>query len=440
MPNPALESIVSILKRILGLFQRESSPSTTQLPPKASVAIRPAPRTVAISWQEMLDDGARISGYILRPAPLPPVTEISGPALLDALDKERVDHLAAHRKVIIPLRPAQWSAGDFRSFASPNVCFQLSAKDFPPSPEAGWQETARGIRAMGGSVAVDLDIFLSSNDAPALTNHLLLGIQGASLAAFEKTLRAIREQHPTLVIIVHGVSSWSEYRLLIAQGVSFCVGQFSTSPDDAVQAEQISQSRLVIIDMLNSLRHEGDVANLASIAKRDPAVVLKLLEMTNSPLSGLSRRVSNIEDSLLLLGHDALYRWLSLAMFRIDARKQRDEGLMIIAASRAAFLESLADTSNREMAGELFLVGLLSLIDSLLSMPMEKILLKMHLPERVAAVLLKNEGPYARYLLLAFAMERCQIDQALSLCTLIGIDAQTMLGSYGESMAWASAR
>lgn len=405
--------------------------------PVVAAQQKPSLRSVAIIRQEMLDKSARISGYVLRPASLLARTEVSATGLLEALESERVIQLAERRKVVIPLTNDQWLAADFRRFASPNVYFLLSAKDCVALPELEWLGLAQAIRAAGSGVAVGLDLFLSSNNAHESANCLLLDMQGASLAGFEKKLREIRQQYPMLVILVDGVNSWSEYRFLISLGASFCVGQFSTTPDDAEQAEQISQSRLVVIEMLNMLRGDGDISDIASVAKRDPAVVLKLLEMANSPLSGLSRRVSSIEEAVMLLGRDALYRWLSLAMFRVDARSDRDESLMVIALSRAAFLESLAPESDRQMSGELFLVGLFSLIDSLLSIPIDKILERMHLPDQVVSVLLKNEGPYARYLMLAFAMERCKIDQAFSLCALIGSDPTKMVNSYSESMAWA---
>lgn len=141
----------------------------------------------------------------------------------------------------------------------------------------------------------------------------------------------------------------------------------------------------------------------------------------------------------MLLGREPLYRWL--ALFRVDARGGRDESLLVIALSRAAFLESLAPGGDRQQAGELFLVGLFSLIDSLLQLPIRRVLEKVQLPVPVAEVLLENSGPYgpyARYLMLALAMERCRVDQAVSLVVQLGLDPAAMVASYGESMAWAS--
>jgi len=386
----------------------------------------------------MLDRNTRIAGYLLRPTPIQTGTGISGPDLLAALESERVGQLIERRKAIIPLTADQWHSANFSAFAKPNAFFLLTSPEAKAMASPAWEDLATVIRAAGGSVATELERFMLRDNSANQANCLLLNLAETSLVNFEQQLADIRRQHPELQVVVDGVSSWAEYRYLLSLGISLCVGPFATTQDDTEQSNQISQSRLVVIEMLNMLRGDGEISEIATVAKRDPAVVLKLLEMANSPLSGLTRRVASLEDAIVLLGRDALYRWLSLAMFRIDSRGERDETLMVIALSRASFLERLAPQGNRQVAGELFLVGLLSLIDSLLSMPVEKVLEKMHLPAPVASVLLRNEGPYARYLSLALAMERCRIEQAVTLCSVIGIDPTNMMKCYGESVAWAS--
>jgi EAL and modified HD-GYP domain-containing signal transduction protein len=155
-------------------------------------------------------------------------------------------------------------------------------------------------------------------------------------------------------------------------------------------------------------------------------------------LSGLSRRVTTLDEAIAVLGYDALYRWLALAMFQLDKSGSRDESLMLVALARAAFLEGLCPESDAKKGGELFLVGLFSLIDSLLKMPIDKIIASMYLSEDVTSVLLRREGPYARYLELAVAMEHGRVTQALSLCAAIGISTEKLVSCYRQSRTWAA--
>lgn len=416
-------------------------PNAAALKPAAPPpAAEPAKPLLALSWQEMLDDASRIAGYVLRPGGAAPADAISGRQLLAALADAGIARLAARRQVVVPVTAGQWRGADFPGLAGGlaggNAWFLLAATGEVPA--AGWGGLAGEIAAAGGRLAADGEVFQALAETGVLPGLLLLDMHGTSLANFEQFLRGVRQRHPSLLIAVDGVASWAEYRLLMSLGVGFCIGSFAAQPDEAEQAEGISQGRLVVIEMLNLLRSEADIAEIAAVAKRDPGVVLKLIEMANSPLSGLSRQVVTLEDAIVLLGREALYRWLTLALFRVDARGGRDESLLVIALSRAAFLEGLAPGGDRQRAGELFLVGLFSLIDSLLRLPIRRVLEKVQLPAPVAEVLLENAGPYARYLMLALAMERCRVDQAVSLAIQLELDPAAMVAGYGESMAWAS--
>lgn len=429
---------MSFLERFFGIFWRDDASCGAPATPSGQALTPAAVRTVLIRWHEMIDAACGVSGYILRPLALRADAGISGGALIEALAGEGIARLAERRKAIVPVTPAQWRDADFARLAKPTIYFLVSAKDAPEPGLAALRELAAAIRAVGSPVAVDAAAYALNAGAGDFADLLLLGLEGASLADLEQQIRQAQANNPGLVVAVEGVSSWSEYRFLQSLGVALCVGSFVATFNDEEQVEKISQSRLVIIEMLKLLRQDGDSGDLAALAKRDPVVVLKLIEMANSPLSALSRRVSTLEEAIAVLGHDALYRWLALAMFRIDKGGDRDETIMLIALGRAAFLESLAAESDPHLAGELFLVGLFSLIDSLLQMPIEKILVNMYLPAAVIAVLLRREGIYARYLILAVEMEHGRLDNALSLCAALNIDSGKMLKGYRESRAWAA--
>jgi len=427
---------VSFLKRLFGFVSRsEVVKPQVQSPNVRLHSAAPAARTVLVSWQEVIDSRSSIAGYRLPASPVLAGSVISGPQLLDALEGEKVRELAERRLVLVPLTVQQWKSADFRSLVSPQIFFQLVGSQLSPNVLG---EVIREIRASGAKVGVDAALFGMLEAAGEMVDLLVLEAQGIDLAVFEEKIRTIRQGHPKLLLVVDGVDSWAEFRYFQAQGIGFCMGGFAATPDQSEQSSRMSQSRLVVLDMLNQLRSDVDLAKVAATAKRDPAVVLKLLEMANSPLSGLSRRVSGLEDAIMLLGRDAVYRWLTLALFRIDAQGGRDETLLVIALSRASFLESLAPKSDKKVAGELFLVGMLSVVDSLLGLPMVQVLEKMHLPDEVAAALLRSEGRYARFLLLTIAMERCRIEYAITLAGLLEIDPAHLLNFYSEAMKWAT--
>lgn len=430
---------MNFLKRIFGFFSREVPDRGASVAPEAwpggGAQLRvEAPRSVLVSWHEMLDAQARIGGYLLPVSPVCAGDVIGGAQLRTCLLEENLQRLAERRLVVLPLSVAQWQGADFRELISAHTFFLLAVA----APES-WRSVAREIRAAGARVAVDAAFFDDPELAVEPVDLVLLDAHAAEFAVLEEKIMGLRQRHPGVPLVIREVASWAEFRFFQSLGVDYCVGGFAATLDAAESSGHIGQSRLVVLEMLEQLRSEADLSCLAATAKRDPAVVLKLLEMANSPLAGLSRRVANLEDAIVLLGRDAVYRWLTLAMFRIDATRGLDETLFVIALSRASCLEALAPAGDKKVASELFLVGMLSVVDSLLGVPMADALKKMHLPEAVAAALLKQEGVYIRYLLLMISLERCRIEQAVSLAGLIGIDPALLLTNYSKAMAWATA-
>ena len=433
---------MNFLRRLFGLGPKpapapSTSPGTAKPSAPAAPPVAPPLRTVIISWQEVIDRQSRIAGYCLRPASLQNGVPPTAGAIRDSLLAERVTGLAERRLALIPLSRAQWQDTDFRPLVAAQTHFLIGA-DEAPDDTGSLIGLIEDIRAGGGRVALGEAALALSDGLASQADLLVLSPGTQLLQAFEQRLRRYRERYPALPLMVDGVSSWAEHRLFLSHGVQYSMGSFAALPDDQESNGKVSQSRLIVIEMLNLLRSQAELSEIAATAKRDPAVVLKLLEMANSPLSGLSRQVVTIEDAIMLLGRDALYRWLALALFRVGNQDGRDETLLVIALCRAYFLESVAG-GDRQLAGELFLVGLLSVMDALLGLPMAQVLDKMRLPGAVAAVLLKSEGPYAPYLAMAMAMERCRMSQALMLAQTLGISSERLLAAYSEAMAASTA-
>jgi EAL and modified HD-GYP domain-containing signal transduction protein len=428
---------VSFFARLFGFFFRSAAPQpvSRSIPAAANrPAAKPAPG-VFVGWNELIDSNARIAGYLLRIRSLQADKVIEGDELLAAMEGERVLALAAQRPVIVPLNARQWQSADFRRLIAPQTYFLITDDSLSPAGDAA---LGVEIRSAGGKVARRLVVDGTAAE-PCPADLLILNFQGAALPAWEAMLKRIRQRDTKVLLVADEVDSWSAHRLCLSLGIHYSTGQFAATPDEAEQTERLSQSRLVVIQMLNLLRSDAEPAEIVATAKRDPAIVLKLLGMANSPVHGLSRPVASLDEAIVVLGRDVLYRWLAVAMFRIDARDGRDQTLLVIALSRACFLESLLRETDKRVADELFLVGLLSVIESLLAMPMARIIQQMNLPDTVSSALLKNEGPYARYLMLVMAMERCRLDQAVVIASALQVDMARLIHCYGDAMTWATA-
>lgn len=416
-------------------FAREekSSPVASPVPaPK----VPPVPAAV-IHREEIIDGRSRIAGYRYRALLLGRGARPGGEQVLELLRKESVASLAQRRLALIPLASEDWRHHDFRQFIAPGTAFLVD----PPLPGVSLQEwltVLDDIRAGGARVAVAG----AALAMPAALERAALAVVRFSeycLEDFERVVHGLKNSYPALQLVVEDVHSWAEHRLCLSWGAHCSLGQFATEPDEEGEGEKLGHSRLVLIEMLNLLRQDADASLLAEVAKRDPAVALKVVAMANSPMSGLGNSVTSVDQAIVVLGREYLYRWLTISMFRVGG-SPRDEALLELALRRARFLEMLAlDRLQKAEADELFLVGLLSLADILLGLPIDKLIERINLSAQVASVLKNSEGPYGRYLMLAIAVEKGQRERITKLAQQLGLDPALIEAASAAAQSWTEA-
>jgi EAL and modified HD-GYP domain-containing signal transduction protein len=148
--------------------------------------------------------------------------------------------------------------------------------------------------------------------------------------------------------------------------------------------------------------------------------------------------VTSIDQAIMVLGRQQLYRWLAIGMFRAGSASPRDEVLLELALARGRFLELLGQEKFAKAdCDELFLLGLLSLLDSLLGLPMAQVVERIHLTPALREVLLENGGPLGRYLLLAIAVEKGHVQNVARLAGQLGHTLGAVEAASIEALAWA---
>lgn len=429
----------SLFKSLFGKSETTVSddPFKRNTPAAPAAVAAPPPRRepgVVVHRDEMIDERSRIGGYRYKPVRLGSPTPPAAADAVAALRAENIVNFAQRRLALIPLHARDWREADFRCLIAPFTTFLLAAP--ADDDAAAWLAVAADIKESGARLAVDGATLDRLPEVAAFASLALLDFSADTMEGFEQKVLGLLAR-PGLAIAVDGIHSWPEFRMCVARGVRHVLGGFAAVPDEEEKGEKLNQSRIVLIEMLNLLRRDAGVDELSAVAKRDPGIAVKVVAMANSPVSGLTSPVASLEQAMLVLGRETLYRWLSLAMFRSGTASGRDEALLELALCRARFLELVARGHSTQESDELFLVGMLSLLDSLLGMPMAKVLERMNLPAPVVDVLLKSEGPHGRFLMLALAMERGRSDQAVRLAVDLGIAPEVLEDSVAAARAWA---
>lgn len=439
---------MSFLDFVKRLFFRPVGPARAPLtPPVAAAPCPQPPQPVAaappsigamLRTEEMLDQQGRLAGYRFSlktgqgQAPPPG-------AYLDALRAARVSSLAERRLAVMAIGLDEWLAEDFASLNARHTVWQIDMPDASEALSPEWLAGLQRIRASGAGIALSCQPTVPGLDAAlAMATHGFLDFTHAGIEGFERQVKRLRQAFPALILAAENVATWSERRLCIDRGTGLVMGSFLSTVDENDQNGKLSESRLVLIEMLNLVREDGDAQAIAEVAKRDPGVTVQILSRANSAAYGLGQPLTGIDQAIMVLGRETLYRQLAMSIFRAGEDSARNATLLEVALARARFLELAAlSVSSKQQADELFLVGLLSFVDTLLGMPMKDIVATMSLPQIVQDVLLRSDGPYGRYLLLTLSVEKCLPERATKLAYTLGIELDDLSQYRNAALQWA---
>jgi c-di-GMP phosphodiesterase len=209
-------------------------------------------------------------------------------------------------------------------------------------------------------------------------------------------------------LLAEKVESLEQFQQCMDLGFHYFQGYYFAHPV-VLTGKKLSTSQVAIMQLMAQLIADADSADIERRIKQDASLGLSLLRLVNTPAAGVSQRIDSIGQALLVLGRRQLQRWLQILLYA-DTGKARAAAspLLALAATRGRLLELMAAKirpNNRNMAEIAFTVGIMSLMDALFGLPMERILTELSVADEVRAALLSREGIYGDMLKLAESVE-----------------------------------
>ena len=360
------------------------------------------------------------------------------------------DHLATSKVLanILSNMGAKWLLGDKLAFV--NASSSMLMSDFLellPVNRAVLEvlETTRAtpellarcheLRALGYRLALD-DFELTPESAPLLeiANFIKLDVQKLNATGqLEAHVRAL-EKHPAQ-LIAEKVETKSEHNICKKLGFTYYQGYYFARPE-TLTAKIINPGYAVVLELLNKVRNNAEIADIESSFKRDVALSFKLLRYINSVGFGLSCEIQSLRHALAILGYQQLYRWLTLLLVTAG-EGSTSPALMKTAITRGRLTELLGnDMLEAADRDSLFIVGVFSLLDAMLEMPMSEVLDKLSLPEAISDALLFRQGLYGPFLELTIACEEGNSDHIEKLAISLQLEPDKINEAHLAALAW----
>ncbi|MCB1937275.1 MAG: HDOD domain-containing protein [Nitrosomonas sp.] len=230
----------------------------------------------------------------------------------------------------------------------------------------------------------------------------------------------------------------------MALGFEMFQGYFFAKPEN-IAGKRADPAKLSLLKLLQLVMSDSDIEEIDKEFKRQPGLSYNLLRMVNSAASGLPQKINSIKQSIMLLGRKQLQRWIQLLLYTTENAGNCDSmanALLQTAATRGKLMELIAaierphDKIHHERA---FMVGILSLLDTLLGIEMQQIIDKLGIPEDMSDALLNRGGRLGLELKLVEASEASEPNTVQSLLGELGFLNQSELTDLElEALGWVN--
>jgi EAL and modified HD-GYP domain-containing signal transduction protein len=238
-------------------------------------------------------------------------------------------------------------------------------------PDAKLLRACEELKRLGFSLA--LDDFSPDENGVALAemaNYVKVDFRASDPALRQEIYNVFRDKKVTF--LAEKIETLEELQIAQAEGHTLFQGYFHSRPEIISEA-QISPSKAGYLQLIVALSQSPlDMKRIEHLIRMEPALCYRLLRLANSAFYGSRYRVSTIQAALNAVGEDAFRKLVTvvLATKLSDSEVNRDAER---ALERAYFCESLANILNEDPA-ELYMLGMLSVMDRMLNIPMAQLL------------------------------------------------------------------
>lgn len=236
-------------------------------------------------------------------------------------------------------------------------------------------------------------------------------------------------------LLAEKVETREEFAAAKAAGFTYFQGYFFRRPE-VLHAKEIPANRLNYLRLLRAVSQpEIDVIRFEAMIKQEVSMTYRLLRYLNSAAFGVQNEVHSMRHALALLGEREVRRWVRLVA-TLTIAENRSSELVVSAMLRARFCELLGP---RVPHGEsdLFLIGLFSMIDAILEIPMDRVLEAVPVDHETKAVLLGETSKLRPLYQLMLAQESGDWESAAERSRELGLNESEVAEAFWQAMQWA---
>lgn len=394
-----------------------------------------------IARQAIVNAQHIVIGYELfnRSRPEPTHTAATDVALVfTALSHAGTDELVGKKLIFVNCTHESLVGGHLELVDPEKVVLEIPPLGHAASEEvAARLPTLAALRARGFHLAFNHTV-LQSAYTPwlPLADYIKLDL---SLLAPDQLAVLINyaQRHSDADLIAEKVETAQQYDMVSTQGVQMFQGYWFARPA-LVRAKLVSPAQSSILELINLVRKQASTEDIEEVLKKDAGLAFNLMRLINSSGFGLAREITSFRQAVMLMGLKKLFRWAALLLTTSrQGGTPPSVGQTAVVRGRLMELLALEKKLPQDETDQAFVIGIFSLLDTMLGMPMETALSLVSVPPSTEAALLHNAGVLGHLLSLAKACESGDDNAFDHAATSLQLSSQQINSAHLQALAWA---
>lgn len=301
----------------------------------------------------------------------------------------------------------------------------------------GVPEELRALKKDGYTIAIDC----SHANRPDKECMLLADVVCVDFSVKAAVIACSRGDASS-TMLARGIRDNDMFEAARRMGVGLYQGPFFKEPE-ITEGQGLSSHKVARIELMAILESpDPDLKGVAEAVKADVSLTFRLISLLNSSAFGFRQKIESVDHAVNLLGWNQTRSWLRAVLVAdMAGQSEGSQELALISMQRARFLQQL--TAHYDYWGfnpeTLFLLGMFSLLDAILGIPMQEVTDMLPLTSSLKESLTGDPNNEHRPLFdLMEALEDADWNTLHEMVPRLGFEPDVVRSLYSEAMDWAA--
>ncbi|AND83843.1 HDOD domain-containing protein [Clostridium tyrobutyricum] len=347
-----------------------------------------------------------------------------------------MEKIVGHKKAFINFTENILKSDLYSLIPSENIVIEL-LEDIVPSESV--VNSCKILKKNGFTIALDDFIFDDSYiELVKLADIIKVDFILTKGNKRKEIIDIARNINPHLKFLAEKVETLEEFNEALSLGYSYFQGYYFSKPQ-IVKGKKLEGNKLIYLKLIKELSSkEFSLENIQDLIKKDISMSYEILKLINSAKYYFKNKIKSINHAVSLLGESEIKRWLYFICMK-PICSNRPQIVMLESLLRAEFLEKLAKKSSLDKnSSNFYLMGIMSLMDVILQMPLSKVLDELMISDDVKYALTGRESNYySKMLDIVISFRTGNLNKSMLMASsYFNLNYRDLQNCYMESIQW----